>query len=145
MALPMAPPMMRPSAMVASMVRDQAIHAASAITAAAFTAVRIACASQLSFWNQPKLMPQFQAPTGATSAAMMPARSGRLAGLSVAVTYRAFLRRFLLAFFPTARVFARVAFFALAPFLALDLAAAFLAMAFVAAFFDLAPFLALAV
>src|SRR5689334_20021058 len=50
---------------------------------------------------------------------MMPARSGRLAGLSVAVTYRAFLRRFLPAFFPTARVFARVAFFAALVFAAL--------------------------
>ena len=47
--------------MVASMVRDQAIQTASAITAAAFTTVRIVCAIQLSFWNQPKLMPTFQA------------------------------------------------------------------------------------
>ena len=45
------------------MVRDQTIQTASAITAAAFTRVNIACAIQLSFWNQPKLMPTFQAST----------------------------------------------------------------------------------
>src|SRR5262245_63568465 len=66
---------------------------------------------------------------------MMPARSGRLVGLSVPVTYQAFLRRFLVVLFPAPAVFARGAFFALAFFPALTLAAA--------ARFALAPFLAL--
>ena len=49
--------------MVASQVRDHAIQIASATTAAALTAVRMVCAIQLSFWNQPKLIPTFQAST----------------------------------------------------------------------------------
>src|SRR5262249_44767961 len=85
---------------------------------------------------------------------MMPARRRWLDGLSVPVTYRAFLRRFLVVLFPAPAVFARAAFFALAPFLALVpfllavAAPAFFALAFfpalalaAAAFVALAPFL----
>ena len=63
MALPMAPPMIRPSATVASMVRERAIQIASTITATALIAIRAIWATGLSFWNQPKLIPIFQAST----------------------------------------------------------------------------------
>src|SRR5690242_19846935 len=82
----------------------------------------------------------------------MPARRGRRVGLSVPVTYRAFLRVFLsVFFFPPPDVFALAAFdlalllafaFAATALLALPL---FLALAFLAvAPFFAAPFLALA-
>src|SRR3954451_2279747 len=63
MALPMAPPMIRPSPTVASKVWERAIQMPSAITATALTTIRAACTSWLSLWSQPKLIPVFQAST----------------------------------------------------------------------------------
>src|SRR5262245_60187771 len=87
---------------------------------------------------------------------MMPARSGRLVGLSVPVTCQALLRRFLVVLFPAPAVFARAVFLALVPFLALTpfllapAATACFALAFfpaltlaAAALIAFAPFLAL--
>src|SRR5581483_2281075 len=112
MPLPMAPPMISPSATVARWVCDRAIQIASAITATTFTAISATCADWLSFCSQPKLIPIFQASTrskngvtlttprrarskpfssqsfeawsatSVTTAAMMPARSGVMAGRS---------------------------------------------------------------
>src|SRR5450631_1576431 len=61
MPLPTAPPMIRPSPSVAIGVRDRAIQIASTITATALMTISAVWAIWLSFWNQPKLIPTFQA------------------------------------------------------------------------------------
>src|SRR3954447_8653134 len=79
MALPIAPPMISPSPIVASRVRERAIQMPSAITATALTTIRAVCTNWLSFWSQPKLMPVFKASTrsknGVTWTVPRPARS----------------------------------------------------------------------
>ena len=65
-----APPMIIPSEMVASIVLERDIQIASAITASAFTSIRPVWAMGLSFWNQPKLIPIFQASTRSKNGVM---------------------------------------------------------------------------
>ena len=55
--------MIRPSASVATSVPERAIQIPSTITAIALIAISAIWASWLSVWNQPKLIPTFQAST----------------------------------------------------------------------------------
>src|SRR5450631_3544028 len=159
--------MIRPSASVAIGVRDRAIQIASTITATALTSIKAIWAIWLSFWNQPKLMPTFQASTRSKNgvtltaprwamsntnssqsfdawsristaiAAMMPGRRWELRTRSMPDTYRAF---FVLVVFFVFFAFAAETFFA--PFLAVFLVTFFAAFCF--AGFFLAPFVAAA-
>src|SRR5450631_33146 len=167
MPLPTAPPIIMPSASVAIGVRDRAIQIASTITATALMTIRLIWAIWLSFWNQPKLIPTFQASTRSKNgvtltaprwamsntnssqsfdawsristaiAAMMPGRRWELRTRSMPDTYRAF---FVLVVFFVFFAFAAETFFA--PFLAVFLVTFFAAFCF--AGFFLAPFVAAA-
>src|ERR1700730_5469020 len=92
MPLPTAPPMIRPSANVAIEVRDRAIQIASTITATALMTIRLIWAIWLSFWNQPKLIPTFQASTRSKNGVTLMAPRWAMSNTNSSQTFEAWSR-----------------------------------------------------
>src|SRR5229473_5326158 len=92
MPLPTAPPMIRPSASVAIRVRDRAIQIASTSTATALMIIRPIWAIWLSFWNQPKLIPTFQASTRSKNGVTLTAPRWAMSNTNSSQTFDAWSR-----------------------------------------------------